>query len=252
MYLRMVEATVKKKGEYLLGEVYAEKILTALEKIPGCIFAGLLHSRDHEFKYISLTLWQSEKDAEIYEASGSYQKNLEAVKYLLEEKSEWKIQLSDDNMVEYKEIPVEPSVKVFLAAENTEPLPNEISSQSNILRILSLKIKDGFKEEFSTIYNKEILPELKKIPGCQYAFLLDNSANDGEMISLSIWRDLHAVEKYEKHGLFKNFLDHVNHTLGGLYQWKMVLKSQSKSKRAVTSQDIGIRKFELITGKKFV
>ncbi|MCC5939911.1 MAG: antibiotic biosynthesis monooxygenase [Balneolaceae bacterium] len=252
MYLRMVEATVKKKGEYLLGEVYAEKILTSLEKVPGCIFAGLLHSRDQEFKYISLTLWQSEKDAEVYEASGSYQKNLESVQHLLEEKSEWKIQLSDDNMVEYKEIPIEPSVKLYPTAENPEPLPDEITNQSNILRILSLKVKEGFKEEFRKIYNTEILPELKKIPGCRYAFLLDNSENDGEMISLSIWQDLETVEKYEKHGMFKQFLEQANHTLGGLYQWKMVLKSRSKSKSAVTSQDIGISKFELITGKKFV
>ncbi len=252
MYLRMVEATVKKKGEYLLGEIYAEKILTALEKVPGCIFAGLLHSRDHEFKYISLTLWQSEKDAEIYEASGNYRKNLESVQHLLEEKSEWKIQLSDENMVEYKEVPVEPSVKLYPAAENQEPLPDEISNQSGILRILSLKIKEGLKEEFNEIYNKEILPELKKIQGCRYAFLLDNSENNGEMISLSIWNTLETVEKYERHGMFKKFLEQVNHTLGGLYQWKMVLEARSKSKSAVTSQDIGISKFELITGKKFI
>lgn len=252
MYLRMVEATVKKRGKYLLAEVYAEKILTALESVQGCIFAGLLHSREQEFKYISLTLWQSEKDAEIYEASGNYKRNLESVQHLLEERSEWKIQLSDDNMVEYKEVPLEPSVKLYPAAENQEPLPDEISNQSGILRILSLKIKEGKKDEFSKIYNQEILPEMKNIHGCRYAFLLDNSETDGEMISLSIWNNLEAVEMYEKHGMFTKFLERVNHTLGGLYQWKMVLETHSKSKSAVTSQDIGISKFELITGKKFV
>jgi len=251
MYLRMVEATVKMDVEAMLGGVYAEKILSSLEKTPGCIFAGLLHSHDHSKKYISLTLWKSQHDAEAYEQSGAYQKNLESVKDYLEKGSEWKIHLSEDNTVEYSPVPVEPNIKIYPVFGNENHLPDEVPANSNYLRILSLKINNGYKDEFTHIYNSEILPELKKIEGCRYVFLLDNSDHDGEMISLSIWDDADAVEYYEKEGAYKGFLKKIEHTLGGLYQWKMALENHSRTKSAITSHDIGIRKFTLITGRKF-
>ncbi len=114
-----------------------------------------------------------------------------------------------------------------------------------------MKINMGYKEEFTGIYNNEILPALKKVNGCRYAFLLDNSGNEGEMISLSIWDSPESVKLYEQEGEYKAFLAKISHTLGGLYQWKMALENRSKTKKAVTSQDIGVSTYTLITGKKF-
>ena len=251
MYLRMVEAIVKIDGEELLGEIYSDKILSALGNTPGCIFAGLLHSREQNRKYISLTLWQSEKDAFNYEVSGEYQRNKEKVRDFLESGSEWKIQLSKDHTVEYIPVPAEPTIRTYPVAKSEDPLPAEIPVHSSCLRILSLKINTGYKKEFIHIFNSDILPELKKVEGCLFAFLLDNSENNGEMISLSIWDHADSVDQYETSGLYKSFLEKVDHTLGGLYQWKMALENRSKTKTAVTSQDIKISKFSLITGKTF-
>jgi len=251
MYLRMVEATVKIDGVEMLVNVYADKILNSLGNTPGCIFAGLLHNQDQTTKYISLTLWQSQQDAEAYEQSGEYQKNLESIRDSLEEGNEWKIKLSEDNTVEYSPVPVEPSIHMYPVAGNEEQLPDQVPAVSNYLRILSLKINKGCKEEFTQIYNNEILPEVKKVKGCRYAFLLDNSDKNGEMISFSIWDDASSVDDYENEGAYKNFLKKIDHTLGGLYQWKMALENRSRSKTAITSQDIGVSKFTLITGKKF-
>lgn len=251
MHLRMVEATVKTGSEEMLGSVYADSILDALENTPGCIFAGLLHSQDQSKKYISLTLWQSEQDAEAYEQSGEYQKNLAAIKDFLEEGSEWKIQLSKENTVEYSPVTLEPSIKMYPIAGNDEHLPDEVAANSSYLRILSLKINKGYKDEFTKIYNNEILPVLKKVNGCRYAFLLDNSDKESEMISFSVWDGGDAVTHYEKEGAYKNLLKKIDHTLGGLYQWKMALENRSQTKSAITSQDIGVSKFTLITGRKF-
>lgn len=251
MHLRMVEATVKSGSEEMLSSVYSEKILDVLENTSGCIFAGLLHSQDQSEKYISLTLWQSEQDAETYEQFGEYQKNLDSIKDFLDEGSEWKIQLSEENTVEYNPVTLEPSIKMYPIAGNEERLPDEVATSSSYLRILSLKIKKGYKDEFTKIYNNEILSVLKKVKGCRYAFLLDNSDKESEMISFSIWDGDDAVTNYEKEGAYKSLLKKVDHTLGGLYQWKMALENRSQTKSAITSQDIGVSKFTLITGRKF-
>ncbi|MCH8558506.1 MAG: antibiotic biosynthesis monooxygenase [Balneolia bacterium] len=251
MYLRMVEATLKAGAEEMLAHVYAGRILSALENTPGCIFAGLLHSLDQPDKYTSLTLWHSEHDARAYEESGRFRENLDSVKEFIEESGEWKIQLSEDNTVEYSPVPAEPSVKRYPVAGDEEHFPAEATRDSSYLRIVSLKINKGCKDEFTEIYTNEILPELKQVKGCRYAFLLDNSDQKSEMISFSVWDGADDVLRYEKEGAYKRFLKKLDHTLGGLYQWKVALENRSKSKSAVTSQDIGISKFTLITGRKF-
>jgi len=247
----MVEAAVKKDDDLGLEHLYAEKIIPALEKTPGCIFAGLLQRQDQPSHYISLTLWRNEDDAENYVQSGKYQTNLQAIEHTLGEGDEWKIQLSRDNTVEYTQVESEPEVKSFTVSKNPDTLPPHLAAKSSYLRILSLKIKTGREDDFKKIYYNEILPELESVNGCQFAFLLDNSGHDGDMISLTIWDDAASIDYYEKQGLFNTFMDRLNHTLGDLYRWKMALKNRSKSATAVTSQDIGVCKYTMITGKKF-
>lgn len=251
MYLRMVEANVLKDADRTLEFIYSERILTALEQTPGCIFAGLLQRQDQPGKYISLTLWKSEKDAEIYEKTGDYQKNLESVIHILDVQNEWKIQLSKDNVVEYTPVTSDLKVTSYPVIAGRDPLPEQAANASSYLRILSLKVKDGCREKFTNLYNRDILPNLKKVDGCRYAFLLDNSSENGEMISLSIWDDEASVIDYEKSGRFKEFMLKIEHTLGELYKWKMALEESEEPVKTVTSQDIGIRRFRLITGRKF-
>ncbi len=251
MYLRMVEATVKKEDEQKLAQIYTDKIISVFERTEGCLFAGLLHSQEKSDRYISLTIWRSESDANSYVRSGKYDENIESIQHVLDTGSEWKIQLSSENTVEYVPVPAGPEIKAYPAVIDEETIPKKVPSGRRFLRILSLKINKGQREEFTKIYEKEILPELKKISGCRYAFLLDNTESSNEMISLTIWDDLKSIELYEKHGKFKGFLQKVNHTLGGLYHWKMAFEERSKTVKTVTSQDIGISKFTLVTGKDF-
>ncbi|REL38764.1 hypothetical protein DYD21_02090 [Rhodohalobacter sp. SW132] len=251
MHLRMVEAAVNKDGDLSLEHLYAEKIIPALEHTAGCIFAGLLQREDQPSHYISLTLWRNENDADSYVHSGEYQKNLQIIEHTLEESDKWKIQLSKDNIVEYTPVEIEPEVKSFTVAKHQDVLPPHLAAKSSYLRILSLKIKSGQEDEFKKIYSDEILPQLESVNGCQFAFLLDNSSHNGEMISLTIWDDAASLDYYEKEGLFNAFMGRLKHTLGDLYRWKMALKNRTKSATAVTSQDIGVSKYTMITGKKF-
>ena len=175
---------------------------------------------------------------------------IDQVRPLLEDSAEWKIQLSRDNTIKYSPVSNSPVVKSYPVEEDEHPITEEVSTGRSYLRIISYKVKEGAQKEFADIYTSEILSELKKIEGCKYAFLVDNSDNEGEMLSISIWDTLEHVNLYEEKGTADGFLARVKHTLGDLYQWKMALDQRSSSK-TITSQDIGIDKYTLITGKKF-
>lgn len=250
MFIRFVQASIRIKDTLKLEQVYSDLIMPVLEETEGCIFAGLLKNLDKPKEYISLTIWDKQESAEKYIDSGKYDQNVDQVRVLFEESSEWKIQLSEDNMVEYTPVSNNPVVESYPIEVDEKPLSEIVSSDRTYLRIISHKVKEGAQEEFSEIYQTEILPELKKIDGCKYAFLVDNSGNDGEMLSLSIWDSQEHLTRYEEDGKFDRFLDKLSHTLGDLYQWKMALNDNSSTK-TITSQDIGIDKYTLITGKKF-
>lgn len=251
MHISLVQASVKQDLGQRLEKIYNDTILKTLGKTPGCIFAGLLLSLDQNRQYIALTLWKSEDFARDYVSSGAFDKNVELIQPLLEESSEWKIELSKDHTVQYTPVDDQIRVKAYPVASIDDYVPDGSDSKRSYLRILSLKINKGFEKEFTQIYNTEVLPALKAEKGCSHAFLVDNSEKKSEMISFSIWDDLNSVERYENDGKFISLLQKVDHTLGDLYQWKMALENRSRSKTAVTSQDLGVSKFTLVTGKNF-
>lgn len=250
MFIRLVEATVHSKDTSKLEHVYSDLIIPVLEETKGCIFAGLLKNLEHPKEYISLTMWDHQESVQEYEASGKFEQNVDQVRPLLEGSTEWKIQLSRDNMVEYTPVSTDTVVKSYPVDENENPLSEKVSSGRNYLRIISHKVQKGAQQKFTDIYNAEILPEMKKIEGCKYAFLIDNSDNDGEMLSFSIWDSLAHVNRYEEEGTFDRLMNKISHTLGDLYQWKMAL-NDSTSTKTITSQDLGVGKYTLVTGKKF-
>jgi heme-degrading monooxygenase HmoA len=251
MLLRIVEASALHNKGPALESVYREAVMPALEKTPGCLFAGLLQSITLPGNYASITIWKSADDIANYQDSGSYEKNLNRVRPYLDESSEWKIQLSKDDTIEYVPVKQEPVVKSFPVEAADTALPEAVEGSHKYLRALSLKIMPGREDEFRQIYKNEIQAALKQIRGCRYSFLIDNSENENEFLSLTIWDDPESVKLYENEGEFKALLNKVQHTLSELYQWKMALESSSGAELSMTSKDIDISKFTLVTGKKF-
>jgi len=215
------------------------------------LFAGLLQSTDRSGMYNSLTLWDSQDHIRKYNESGEFEKNLEILRPWLESSSEWKIQLSKDDTIEYVPGNRETVVKSFPVEEDREKLSEHVSEGRSYLRILSVKIKPDNKKEFKDIYQNSIQKELEQTLGCRFAFLVDNSEIDNEMLSFTIWDSLEAVALYENEGVFNKLVNKVRHTFDELYQWKMALDNRAEPATAVTSRDMDISKFTLVTGKQF-
>jgi heme-degrading monooxygenase HmoA len=251
MLVRLVEAAARENRGPALESVYQDQVMPVLEKTPGCLFAGLLQSINTPGNYVSLTIWDSAKQIQDYTESGMYEKNLAFVRPYLEDSAEWKIQLSKKDTIEYVPVKQEPVVKSFPVETKDVNLPDAVEENLRYLRVLSLKVMPGKEEEFKKIYKNDIQKALKKIPGCRYSFLVDNTSLEKEYLSITIWDDLESVKMYEEEGAFSTLLNKVKGTLSELYQWKMALESTSKSKYSVTSEDIDISKFTLVTGKKF-
>jgi heme-degrading monooxygenase HmoA len=247
MFMRLVQAKYDPAALTIIRQIYETKIIPQLQEMKGCLFACLIKSELDPEEGISMTLWDTQENAENYERSGMFQINMQEIKPYLQVSNEWKAQLSKDMKIEYEPVHDEPVVTSYRTlVQLDEKLPVELM----YLRLLSLKIQPGKMEEFVAIYEQDILPLLRSVPGCRYAYLTISSERKHEAISVTIWNSKQDVERYEQSGPFNSFIDKTKHTFSELYQWKIALENDQTG-HIVTRDDPALKYYSMVTGKSF-
>lgn len=252
MFMRFVQIKVKEDSISDLSGIYEQEIIPVLAGVNGCLFASLIQRAGKLDECISLTLWESASAADDYVAGGTYNKLLESVSPYLSGTSEWKIQLTEDQKVEYVPVGDPPTVKAYnvtLAPSARGTAPEKIGDL--YVRILAVKLRPGGMAEFKEIYEREILSALYETPGCRYAYLTEDIGDPNDALSLTVWDSREDADNYEKGGRFGLLVRKVSHLLAGLYQWKMSL-GRDPGRTAVTSEDLTSEGYHVVTGRSFV
>lgn len=251
MFMRLVHLSINGEYEHTFRQFYNTIALPQLQNMEGCKMAGLIKSNTDKGQFISLTLWDEEKQAENYEKSKVYENLSEQVTQFLAESSEWKIQLSDDFKIEYKQVPETPFQGKYAVAVKTHSTKSSPEQPSGMyVRIVSVRIQPGMVDEFRDIYSKEIIPALGATKGCTFAYLTENMQEDNEFLLISVWEDKSFADEYEDSDKFKELTAKVKHTFSKFYLWKMGLEQESKGK-VETSEDMKIDNYTMVTGKGF-
>lgn len=96
MYMRIVSLRLEPGKLQEFRQLYREEIIRALCAVKGCRYAYLTESLKDENEVISVTIWDSKKDAENYERSGLFDKLREKVKHTFSELYQWKMTLEKE------------------------------------------------------------------------------------------------------------------------------------------------------------
>jgi len=250
MFMRLVQVKVRPESSEMLAGLYAERIVPVLQKTPGCIYASLIRSTSNPDESISMTLWETAHDADTYEQSGVFQRLIAEAQPYFSDASEWKIQLSKDLTLEYAPVSEEPVIRSYTEMSPSTDRPLLADEGRLFIRILSVKLQPGKTEEFAKIYHTQILPVLRSVQGCRYAFLTEGVEERNEVISLTIWNSKEAADVYESSGLFKKLTRKVQHTFSELYQWKMAAERRSDV-QVTTTEDLNVKGYHVVSGKTF-
>ncbi len=250
MFMRLVQLKVEKEEIDRFREVYQDDIIGRLQKTPGCRFAGLIENGSEESEFISLTLWDKQEQAENYERSGVYEELLSKVRPYLQNSSEWKIQLSENLELEYKQVSEEPVIKKFAVQAHGDKTGRDKIDSRFYVRIVSLSIQEGKVKEFEEIFTGEIIPELLNIRGCKYAYLTRSTQDANAFISVTIWDSKNDTDLYESSGKFRELVDKISHTFSQFYRWKMALERDYDA-NIKTSEDMKVERYNIVTGKNF-
>jgi len=251
MFLRLVQVKIRPDTSARIPKLYAERIMQPLRKTTGCLFAGLIQSVGSSGEAFSMTLWDTAEHAEAYERSGLFRELLKAAEPYIFDSSEWKIQLSEDLKLEYAPVGEEAVVRSYRVAAASDDRPPDAADADRLyVRLLSIKLQPGKREEFVKIYNSEILPALGTVKDCRYAFLTEGIGDESGVVSLTIWNNKEAADAYESGGLFAGLMDKIRHTLSGLYRWKMAVETSSDLK-VHTSDDVQVTGYNVVKGETF-
>jgi len=252
MFMRFLQFKVNAEFIPEFEKFYDSVVLPQLQKISGCLFAGLIRSKPEENEFASLTFWEEQEQAEKYERSGVFQSLVDKARPFLSESTEWKIHLSDNMELEYAPVTEEPMIKKYSVADSDDS-PEKINMKSSQLyiRIVSVKVQSGKLNEFKELFHNQVIPALKSTKGCRHIFLTQSIQESDEFISVTIWDSERDADLYESSGKFSELVSKLKQTFSQFYLWKMSLEKDYSAK-VKTSADMKVEKYNLITGKSFI
>lgn len=93
IFVRVVALKIQDGKLEEFKKLYSEIVIPTFKKTEGCIQAFLTQSISEQDDFLSMTIWESKKDAEEYEISGRYQELLNKVKHTFSQFYLWKMSL---------------------------------------------------------------------------------------------------------------------------------------------------------------
>ncbi len=252
MFMRLLQVHVKSDSITNLPSFFNNFMLPEVRNAPGCLYAGFIRSDRDSEESIVVTLWDTTEHADAYAQSGIFQKIMNQAESIFSDVLEWKVQLSRDITIPAASFREEPVVKPSITAK---PDPHNGSHLLNggalYVRILSIRLLPGKAEEFASLYNELIVPTLRLIRGCKYAFLTEGVEERGEVISVTIWDRKEDADLYESMGIFDSLKKRVRHTYTDIFEWKLTA-DKSAQQVLLTDDMLAHVGYRVIGGRSFL
>ncbi len=93
LYVRLLSLSLQENKIKEFRRIYSQEIIPTLQNTPGCLYAYLIESLQDKKEVISVTIWDSQTDAEEYETSGRFGELVNKVQHTLSKFYRWKMAL---------------------------------------------------------------------------------------------------------------------------------------------------------------
>ena len=102
LYVRIVSLIIQNGMEEEFKKIYSSEIIPALLATKGCLYAYLTQNIENKNGYISVTIWDSKKDADYYESSGRFDALVKKVMHTFSDFYRWKLSLEKESSANIK------------------------------------------------------------------------------------------------------------------------------------------------------
>lgn len=251
MLMQVVNIRIRPDAIAQFERLYAQSILPALERVTGCLYAGLLQNVASENDGLSLTLWENRESLNAYRASGRFEALIDLSRPFFADGEEWKLTIGKEGQVEYVPVPPEPEVRSY--AQGTaaaSPPPGDGGTSLMYLRMVTIPVRPEMAGEFRRIYERDVHHALAATRGCRFVFMVENTERPGEWVCITIWERREDADRYEEEGGFRKTSEKFGPALTELFQWKVAM-GKTLGRQAVTSDDMAVKGYRVIVGRSF-
>lgn len=95
-YLRIFSMKVLPDKHQEMKRIYHSEIIPALLRTPGCLYAYLTEGMKDNNEFFSITIWNSKRDADTYEAAPLFTELKEKLKHTFFDMIQWRMGLSSE------------------------------------------------------------------------------------------------------------------------------------------------------------
>lgn len=245
MFLRFVRLDVREGSEAAFQRFHREQVLPALQRVEGCLFAGLLAPWREE-AHRSITLWRSADDARAYEESGLYRDLLREAEPFLSERTVWRVRLAEDPLETAG--PPERDIRPDGYRLDAGALPDTLDplSRRAHVRMVAAHVRQDRRAEFLALYRDAVQPALHEAPGCLGAFLAAGARDPDEMISITFWEREEAAVRYELSGEYDRLTRRLEATFSPRVGWQLTLGEGEAERRNAPR----VTSFQLAHGRR--
>ncbi|MEJ2582502.1 MAG: antibiotic biosynthesis monooxygenase [Acidobacteriota bacterium] len=250
MFMRFVNLKAREGRQQDLARFYEERVIPALQEFGGCLYASLLQPTGEDREFESLTIWRSSEKAEAYEKSGLYDELLDESDDFMSEVSEGRVQSSAESSGAFPAL-IDPDIETYpVEVAAVGEVVDAVGPHQFFVRIVSARIDAGRFDELKQRYDEEIKPALMATKGCRAVFLVENVKRRSRALSVTVWDSEEDAIRHELSGAFDEMVSKVSEFFSGLYQWKLSL-SPSESGDSVKGKHLDVRRFQVVTGRRF-
>jgi len=93
LYVRIVSPQIREGMMEEFKRLYTDEVLPQLRTVRGCRYAAMIENAQTPEKIISISIWDSKQDADVYEISGTFEEMTGKVRHTFSEIYQWKMQL---------------------------------------------------------------------------------------------------------------------------------------------------------------
>jgi heme-degrading monooxygenase HmoA len=245
MFLRFVRLDVRAGSEADFQRFHRERVLPALQRVAGCLFAGLLAPWRGE-AHRSVTLWRSADDARAYEDSGLYRELLRESEPMLSERTVWRVRLSEDPLETLG--PPERDIRPDGYRLDVGTPPDRLADlpRAAHVRMVAATVRQDRRDEFLALYRDAVLPALQEAPGCLGAFLAEGGRDPDEALSITLWEREEDAVRYELSGEFDRLTRRLQSSFAPRVGWRLTLGEGEPERRTAPR----VTSFQLAHGRR--
>lgn len=249
MFFRLVRLKLREGAFWSFRDYYASRILPALAKTDGCLYAALLRpaKESPDSTCDSITIWRSESDADAYVGAGLYDELLDGADPFLAEATEWSTPLGRPQPGERPPLP-DPAVETG-TVESAHEAGGAGDGPALFVRIVDHRVEPSRYDDLRAAWDEAVAPELLAAPGCLAAYLVEGLRGRSQALSVSFWASEESAVRYELSGRFDLLVERLRPFLSGIYQWRLSLEPAGES-RDLRGSDLAVSSFHVVLGRK--